>query len=120
MIPRFTPMGTLPPGIHEATWQELVKRFGGTQRRKWLLEGLDLAIEDLRAAGCGRIYVDGSFVTNVDEPGDFDGCFEVANVNWSSLHPALQQQKPPRFLQKLRYHGELLAVDSSAGKAGTV
>jgi transcriptional regulator with XRE-family HTH domain len=41
MIPPFEPStGLLPPGIHDATWEELVARFGWTPHRLSLLAGL--------------------------------------------------------------------------------
>src|SRR5438309_699634 len=40
MIPRFDRAGRLPPGIHLATWQEVVNRFGRTRHRQRLLQGL--------------------------------------------------------------------------------
>ena len=41
MIPAFDPAtGALPPGDHRATLEEIGRRFGFTQRRRWLLKGL--------------------------------------------------------------------------------
>lgn len=41
MIPAFAPVtGVLPPGIHVATWQEVVARFGITTRRQLRLAGI--------------------------------------------------------------------------------
>jgi len=46
--------GLLPAGIHEATWEELVARFGWTPYRLTLLAGLKAALDALRLAGCRR------------------------------------------------------------------
>jgi hypothetical protein len=73
MIPPFDDRGSLPPGIHKADWNELETRFNGSLRRVELLEGLREALVALRDAGCCAAYVDGSFVTAKEEPGDFDG-----------------------------------------------
>jgi uncharacterized protein DUF6932 len=73
-IPPFTDSGNLPEGIHDATWDEIVEGFGTNERRRELLEGLQRALDSLRAAGCRRAYVDGSFVTANEEPNDFDAC----------------------------------------------
>jgi hypothetical protein len=73
-IPPFEDSGNLPEGIHETTWEEVVDRYGTTDRRRELLDGLQQALESLRAAGCRRLYIDGSFVTAKDEPADFDAC----------------------------------------------
>jgi hypothetical protein len=86
VIPPFRRItGDLPPGVHMATWPEFVLRYGYNKPRQRLLVGLAQAIKDLRAAGCQRIYVDGSFVTDTPEPGDFDCCWEEANVDASLL-----------------------------------
>lgn len=74
MIPEFDENGNLPPGIHWATWEEFVDRFGTTPRRLRMIEGLKTAIEQLQSAGCQTIYIDGSFVVNKPNPGDFDAC----------------------------------------------
>jgi hypothetical protein len=50
MIPPFGPTGNLPPGVHQATWQEFAGRFGGTPHRRRLLGGLKAAIDSLREA----------------------------------------------------------------------
>ena len=74
MIPVFDANGNLPPGIHVVTWNELVARFGTTPHRQMLLDGLRAALLSLKDSGCRRVYIDGSFVTAKEEPGDFDGC----------------------------------------------
>lgn len=89
MIPQFDERGNLPPGMHEADWDELEKRFGDSARRDQLLAGLREALLVLRAAGCRTAYIDGSFVTAKEEPGDFDGCWEIARVDTTLLDPVL-------------------------------
>lgn len=74
MLPPFDDAGLLPPGIHKAAWREVVVRFGTTRHRRKLLGGLKRALKTLRAAGCRRVYIDGSFVTAKSKPGDFDAC----------------------------------------------
>ena len=98
----------MPPGIHAATWREIVEFFGWNQRRRELLAGLKLALSDLASAGCRRAWVDGSFVTEKSAPGDFDLCWDPAGVRISQLHPALLDVSPPRALQKARYQGDVL------------
>lgn len=74
MLPSFDERGNLPPGIHSATWDEIVERYATTDRRTELLDGLHEAVQSLRTAGCTRVYLDGSFVTQKEVPGDFDAC----------------------------------------------
>ena len=64
--------GNLPPGIHEATWSEILLRYGSTSHRLRLLAGLQTALDGLRGAGCTRAYLDGSFVTAKENPDDVD------------------------------------------------
>ena len=75
MIPGFDSSGKLPPGIHAASWEQIVARLGFSARRKQLLQGLREALRLLKAAGCRLVYLDGSFVTGKPEPGDYDACW---------------------------------------------
>jgi hypothetical protein len=118
-IPLFDDSGNLPEGIHEATWEEIVDRYGTTDRRRELLEGLQQALESLRAAGCRRLYIDGSFVTAKDEPADFDACWEIAGVDPSRLDPVLLTFANRREAQKVRFGGELFPAQSAADPHGT-
>lgn len=119
MIPPFDAAGNLPPGVHEATWDEFVARFGTTPRRLALLAGLKAALDALRAAGCRRAYVDGSFVTAKPDPGDFDGCWETGGVDPALLDPVLTTFDPGRRTQKAKYGGELFFAHAPADLAGT-
>jgi len=110
MVPDFTANGNLPPGIHQASWEEFNLRFGTTDYRRWLLAGLASAIRELQAAGCRAIYVDGSFVTTKEEPGDYDACWEVAGVDIEGLDPILYEVEESTDPQKIKYRGELFPV----------
>jgi hypothetical protein len=89
MLPPFNQQGFLPPGIHPATFAEVAARFGTTQHRQNLLDGLKRGLENLRAAGCKTVYLDGSFVTEKLHPNDFDLCWESADVDPVLLEPEL-------------------------------
>jgi hypothetical protein len=108
MLPDLESGGVLPPGIHMATWDEIVARFGDSTHREELLGGLRAALEDLRAAGCELVYLDGSFVTDKEVPNDFDLCWEMAGVNVALLKPVLRDVSPPRAAQQARYRGDIL------------
>jgi hypothetical protein len=115
MIPPFAAGGNLPPGIHWATWEEIVDRFGGTEDRQHLLDGLRLALFGLRAAGCRTVYVDGSFVTSKTDPGDFDACWERnPGMSTSNLDPIFYDFEDDRAAQKARFGGELFPADAIA------
>jgi hypothetical protein len=120
-IPELEPAtGNLPVGVHDASWQELVAAFGSNDSRQRLLDGLRRALLALKAAGCQSAYVDGSFVTAKETPGDFDGCWEVAGVNPSLLDPVLLDFSARRAAQKAKYGGELFLANSPADPTGTV
>lgn len=118
MVPPFDAEGNLPAGVHEATWAEIVARFGGTERRDELLAGLRDALSALRTAGCVRAYIDGSFVTNQSVPNDFDGCWEPAGVDLRTLDPTLYDFANGRRAQKRKYGGELFPASFIADAAG--
>ena len=118
-IPPFQEGGNLPPGIHAATWEEIIARFGGTAWRSELLAGLRDALENLRHAGCRRAYVDGSFATAEEAPGDFDACWEAAGVDPDRLDPVLLTFANARAAQKERFRGELFPAEAAADPHGT-
>ncbi len=115
--PPFDPgTGRLPEGEHAASWDELVDRFGWTARRRQLLDGLAEAI-DLAAAGCTRIWLNGSFVTAKDEPADFDACWDPDGVDLDALDPIFFDFHAGRANQKARFGGEWFpnVVESDSG-----
>jgi hypothetical protein len=118
MIPIYDKKGNLPPGIHAATWQEIEQRYGYNDDRRRLLGGLRAAIDNLKAAGCTRVYVDGSFITDKPVPGDFEMCWEPKDVDRNLLDPLFNlaiNVLPPRLKQKEKYLGEVvLTVPSPA------
>jgi hypothetical protein len=120
MIPSFEPSnGLLPPGTHEATWEEIVARFGRTPHRLTLLAGLKAALDSLRVAGCRRAYLNGGFVTAKTEPLDFDGCWETEGVDPERLDPVLLTFDRGRRAQKAKFRGEMFPADWPADPAGT-
>ena len=94
-------------------------RYGSTPHRLALLAGLKAALDALRAAGCRRAYIDGSFVTAKEAPADFDGCWEVDGVDLARLDPVLLTFARRRAAQKRKYGGELFPADWAADAHGT-
>jgi hypothetical protein len=119
MIPAFNILGNLPPGVHEATWQEFSDHFGTTPYRRRLLAGLKAALEALRAAGCRRFYINGSFVTAKRRPNDYDRCWDIEGVNPDRLDPVLLTFDRGRAAQKAKYQGELFPAQFREGGSGT-
>lgn len=107
MVPDFTKNGNLPPGIYKATWQEVVERFGWNAHRSRLLSGLRKALLSLKTAGCHKAYIDGSFVTSKELPGDFDCCWDEEEVDGDLLDPVLLIFDDSRAAQKAKFLGEL-------------
>jgi hypothetical protein len=111
MVPISNKKGNLPPGIHLAQWGEIEQRYGYNQHRQKLLGGLRAAIENLRAAGCLRVYIDGSFVSSKPVPADFELCWEPKGVDRDVLDPLFNlaiHALPPRLKQKEKYCGEVI------------
>jgi len=100
--------GRLPPGEHVATWEEVVDRFGWNRRRRQLLDGLAEALALLADDGCTRVWINGSFVTAKDEPGDFDVVWDPTDVDLDRLDAIFFDFTDGRRAQKERFGGELL------------
>jgi hypothetical protein len=82
------------------------------------LEGLGKVINVLKNCGMTAIYVDGSFVTDKLEPGDWDACFDCS----SDMSLRLFLSRYPlrdRELQKSLYKGELFPSWVFADNKGT-
>jgi hypothetical protein len=102
-----SPSRVLPPGVHWALIGEVKERFGWTDRRLELFHGIVRVLTVLQAAGCPRLYLGGSFVTDKEWPNDFDGCWDPSGVQASKLDPVLLDFNNGRRAQKLKYGGEM-------------
>lgn len=75
-IPDLNEHGFLPAGVHDCSEEEVEKRFGQFQHsdcRCRLFERLKEFLRHARASGLvGAVIIDGSFVTDKDEPNDID------------------------------------------------
>ena len=109
MLPPFDRNGNLPPGVHQADWPEFIARYGITPHRQGLIGGLERAMTCLRAAGCTRVYVDGSFVTAKESPGDYDVAWDPTDVDVPRLlanEPVFGDFSHGCVSQKAKYGGE--------------
>lgn len=118
MIPDFTALGLLPQGVYPATLEEVAERFGGNDQRQQLLAGLIEALHLLRAAGCQRIYIDGSFVTSKELPNDIDVCWDVEGVDPDALDPVFFNFDNGRAAQKARFGAEFFPAEVPEGLTG--
>lgn len=68
--------GVLPEGVHQCTMDEVEARFGTfrrTDRRVRLMERLRAYFNEVRLAGiASAVILDGSYVTDCEEPNDID------------------------------------------------
>lgn len=73
MIPPFDDFGCLPPGVHPATLDEIIARFGQqSELRRVQMESVQWMVDLAERAGAERIILNGSFVTDIIEPNDVD------------------------------------------------
>ena len=107
MLPGFDERGHLPPGMRLPAWPEFKAAFGRNDQMRDLIDGMHMALPNLKRAGCLAAYIDGSFVTQKSHPADYGGCWEPANVDMPLAGPALFDSSHGRHLQKLLYKGEL-------------
>lgn len=115
MIPEFDPQtGYLPPGIHQASWDEVAGRFGGNSHRSRLIAGLLAACRNLAGAGCRFVLLNGSFVSAKSLPNDYDGVWETVGVDPDRLDPVLLDFSNRRAAMKSKYLGELFPATTSA------
>ena len=88
-LPPFTTEGLLPPGDYPQTFAELrasmlVISPGDPVRypnwdsswRLWLVDNLEMLVNQLWKVGITEIFVDGSFAEDKEHPNDIDGYFE--------------------------------------------
>ncbi len=115
MIPNLDPRtGYLPPCVHNATWRDVIDRFGGNSHRARLMGGLLAACRNLAAAGCRELVLDGSFVTAKTLPADYDAAWETAGVDPNRLDPILLEMEHPRAAMKAKYLGDIFPASAFA------
>ena len=104
----------LPPGVHDATMDEIELRFARNDIRRELFEGFGRGVHALYLAGCRTVFLDGSYVTEKPKPGDFDACWDPSGVDATKLDPVLLDFSDKRRNQKLKYGGEFFPSSASA------
>lgn len=90
-IPPFTDEGLLPSGIHIASLDEVIARFGGPgEVRGAIAESLKWATEAAVKAGIARFIVDGSFVDRKADPNDAD-CILLTHSHYAKDSAAARE-----------------------------
>lgn len=118
MLPEFDADGNLPPGLHPATWEEVVQRYGTSAHRRGLLAGLRAALLSIKGAGGSTAYLDGSFISRKAVPSDFDACWDPRGVDPDKLDPVLLVFANKREAQKAKFGGEVFPSSSCAARSG--
>lgn len=73
MIPPFNDSGSLPPGVHPASLDEIEALFGrASELRRVQMESVRWMVDLAKRAAVKRIVLNGSIVTDIIEPNDVD------------------------------------------------
>lgn len=117
MLPKLNEDGFLPEGIHPATLEEIEEAFGSRNpKRRELMTLLKEALKNLKAAGVEKVWLNGSFISGKDDPGDIDGCWEYTpKLDFNIIDPAFLN--PPYTLRK-KFKMELFIEGTEAGPEG--
>jgi hypothetical protein len=115
MIPALDDDGFLPVGEHESDFVEVRARFAWNDTRVQLLNGFERGCAAIWQAGGGQVWIDGSFVTSKEIPGDFDACWDHRSVDFALLDPVLMEFGNDRAAQKLKFGGEFFPNIVEAG-----
>lgn len=103
-IPEFDQRGMLPVGVYDCSLSEMAARFGWNTHRQRLVRsfGNFLAREIRSGEFLEPLYVNGSFVTDKDEPEDVDVVLDLRAASddrkWRGLD--LMQKERNRFREQ--------------------
>ena len=104
-LPAFNEDGDLPPGVHPATFLEVLERFGqGSVQRCAVADRLKRLYQLVSSTGhLARFVVFGSFVTAKEEPNDVDIIllmeepFDLATVTGEAALPFQHMEADAHF-----------------------
>lgn len=95
-LPEFREDGWLPEGHYEASWEEVIAKFGGTagSPRERVLRALLDWRDRLREKGVsGWIVLDGSFISARDSPNDFDTIVVFDDHVWELMESDIETKE---------------------------
>ena len=94
--------------------EDIGTRFVWNRSRKALFDGLTEAMRNLARAGVRRVWINGSFVTDKDEPNDIDGCWEQhSGVDANRLDPVFLDTDSPRESMRKKYGVDFLIAGTA-------
>ena len=119
VIPSVDESGNLPPGLHPATWDEIVERYATSERRGQLVDGCAR-----RSSRCARRAAPASIWTAASSPTRWSlatstRCWEERGVDPDHLDPVLLDFSDRRAAQKAKYGGEFFPAEVAAEPGGT-
>ena len=77
--------------------------------------GNQSAVRSTTEAGCRAVYIDGSYVTAKEIPGDFDACWSIEGVDADLIDPVLLSFDNDRAAQKAKYFGDIFPAELPEG-----
>ncbi|MCC7527393.1 MAG: hypothetical protein IT342_02655 [Candidatus Melainabacteria bacterium] len=86
-LPAFTQDGTLPAGFFHVTVSEFVEALAFNKHRQAQVKLLFEALTMLKAAGCTKVTIGGSFASSKPKPGDIDLVWHTEGMDEGKLDP---------------------------------
>src|SRR5438132_1322968 len=106
MIPGFDDNGNLPARIHLASLAEIEQRLAYNKSRKAIFQGIKRLAKDLKSANCPALYIDGPFVSDINEPENYTACWETHGVD-NTISPVLRDLAEFQEERKRKYRGDI-------------
>jgi hypothetical protein len=108
----------LPPGIHEATMDEVFERYATNDCRCILFSGFKHGVENLFNAGCQQVFLDGSYITANPNPGGYIALWDRKFVDPIILDPVFLDFARGTIFQKEKYFGEFFPISATVRGTG--
>ncbi len=112
------PWKILSPGVHDFSLEDFEALFVKNPTRRMQYYGLLKALFKLQQAGCKTVYIDGSYVTDKPDPGDYDACWDPLGVDVTKLDPVFLDFSNKRKNQKDAFEGEFFPSTAKADNKG--
>lgn len=89
-LPDFDEYGFLPSGVYDTTIQEVQRRFCTNEQRVQIFSRFEDYVNEVSVFGMQfACYLDGSFISDKDDPQDLDVVIDIPDSN-SQLYNALR------------------------------